>query len=480
MNPYVIINIIGSALCLESVFFIIPLICALIYHESVLPFVIPALVAAAAGALLRTKKAEDGGMHSKEGFVSTGLTWIAWSLVGMLPFLISGSLTNVFDALFETISGFTTTGSSVIPSVEDIPHSVLMWRSFMHWIGGMGILVFMSAIMHFTGGSQMKLMKAESPGPVVSKLVPKAGSTARVQYGIYTIMTLAMIVILLVLKMPLFDAICITFGAAGTGGFGVLNDSCASYTVAQQMVIIIGMIAFGMNFTFYFLLLVGKVREAFEMEEIRLYLCIIAVTTIVITLNLMGQGGFQSVGWAFRDAFFHVGSIMTTTGYAIDDINQWPRLSQGVLVFLMFCGACAGSTGGGFKISRILLMVRGFRRDMMTHLRPDIIKKVHVDGKVVEENVMRSTGTYTFVYMAITIISVLLISIEGKDWATTYTAVVATFNNIGPGLGEVGTVGNYASFSNFSKLVLSADMLIGRLEIFPILVLFRRNTWRKF
>ena len=480
MNPLVISNIIGSGLCLEAVFFAIPLVCALIYHESVLPFVIPALIAAAAGFLLLHNKAEEGGMHSKEGFVSTGLTWIAWSLVGMLPFLISGTLTNVFDALFETISGFTTTGSSVIKSVEDVAKSVLMWRSFMHWIGGMGILVFMSAIMRFTGGSQMNLMKAESPGPVVSKLVPKAGSTARVQYGIYTGMTLFMILILLLLKMPLFDSICITFGAAGTGGFGVLNNSCASYTVAQQAVIIIGMIAFGMNFTFYFLLLVGKFRAAFQMEEIRLYLLIIAAAILTNTVNLLGQGGFTSISWAFRDAAFHVGSIMTTTGYAIDDINQWPRLSQGILVFLMFCGACAGSTGGGFKISRILLMARGFSRDMAAHLRPDIVKKVHIDGKVVEENVLRSTGTYTFVYITITMLSVLLVAFEGRDWPTTFTAVIATFNNIGPGLGEVGTVGNYAAFSNFSKLVLSADMLIGRLEIFPILVLFRRNTWTRF
>ncbi len=480
MNPLVISNIIGSGLCLEAAFFVIPLICALIYHESIMPFVIPALIAAAAGFLLLHNKAEEGGMHSKEGFVSTGLTWIAWSLVGMLPFLISGTLTNAFDALFETISGFTTTGSSVITSVEDVAKSVLMWRSFMHWIGGMGILVFMSAIMRFTGGSQMNLMKAESPGPVVSKLVPKAGSTARVQYGIYTAMTLFMILILLLLKMPLFDSICITFGAAGTGGFGVLNNSCASYTVAQQAVIIIGMIAFGMNFTFYFLLLVGKFRAAFQMEEIRLYLLIIGAAVLTITVNLLGQGGFTSISWAFRDAAFHVGSIMTTTGYAIDDVNQWPRLSQGILVFLMFCGACAGSTGGGFKISRILLMARGFSRDMAAHLRPDIVKKVHIDGKVVEENVLRSTGTYTFVYITITMLSVLLVSFEGRDWPTTCTAVIATFNNIGPGLGEVGTVGNYAAFSNFSKLVLSADMLIGRLEIFPILALFRRNTWTRF
>ncbi len=480
MNFLVIGNIIGSALCLEAALFAIPLVCALCYRESIMPFVLPAVIAAVAGSLMRVRKGEPGDMRSKEGFVSTGMTWIALSLVGMLPFIISGTLPNVCDALFETISGFTTTGSSVIKSVEDVPKGVLMWRSFMHWIGGMGILVFMSAIMRFTGGSQMNLMKAESPGPVISKLVPKAGETARVQYGIYTFMTVLTTSILLLLKMPLFDAICITFGAAGTGGFGVLNSSCAAYTPAQQVVIIVAMIAFGMNFTFYFLLLVRNWKAAFGMEEIRLYLLIIVICITTITINLIHQGGFTSPSWALRDAAFHVGSIMTTTGYAIDDVNQWPRLSQGILVFLMFCGACAGSTGGGFKISRILLMARGFNRDMATHLRPDIVKKVHIDGKVVEENVMRSTGTYTFVYMAVTIISVLLISIEGKDWETTFTSVVATFNNIGPGLGEVGTVGNYAGFSNFSKLILSADMLIGRLEIFPILVLFRRSTWKKF
>ncbi len=480
MNLIIIGNIIGGALCLEAVLMLLPLFCAFYYHESPMPVLLPMLIAGAVGLGLMHARPKETNMQSREGYVSTGLTWIACSLVGMLPFMLCGALTNVFDALFETISGFTTTGSSVLTNIEIVPKSVLMWRSFMHWIGGMGILVFMSAIMHFGGGSQMNLMKAESPGPVISKLVPKASGTARVQYGIYAAMTLLTLLALLLLGMPAFDAICITFGAAGTGGFGVLNSSCASYTIPQQMVITVAMASFGMNFSFYFLLLARQTKAALKMEEIRLYIAIILIATGLIAFDIIKQGAYESPFLAIHHAAFHVSSIMTTTGFAMTDINAWPRFSQGILVFLMICGACAGSTGGGFKISRILLMARSFSRDAATHMRPDIVKKVHMDGKAVEENVVRGVGTYTFIYMAITILSVLLISIEGKDWATTMTSVIATFNNIGPGLGEVGTVGNYADFSNFSKLVLSADMLIGRLEIFPILLLFRRSTWRKF
>ncbi|MBQ8932877.1 MAG: TrkH family potassium uptake protein, partial [Lachnospiraceae bacterium] len=357
---------------------------------------------------------------------------------------------------------------------------VLVWRSFTHWIGGMGILVFMSAIVHFGDGSQMNLIKAESPGPEVSKLLPKASDTAKILYLIYTGLTVVTLAVLVMLKMPFFDALCITFGAAGTGGFGVLNSSCADYTTAQQIVITIAMLAFGINFNFYFLLLIRKTDQALHMEEVWLYLVIVVGAIVLISLDLMISNGFQTPFATIHNAAFHVGSIITTTGYAMDDINLWPHLSQCIIVVLMFCGACAGSTGGGFKISRLLLMGKSFSRDLAIQLHPDMVKKVHIDGKTVEEKVIRATGVYTFVYVMIIIISLLLIAPNGLDWSSTFTAVMATFNNIGPGIGINGTTGNYSVFSNFSKVILSADMLIGRLEIFPILALFRKETWRRF
>ncbi|MDO5141156.1 MAG: TrkH family potassium uptake protein [Eubacteriales bacterium] len=480
MNVFVIGKIIGIALGIEAALMVLPLMFTLYYGEKALPFLIPMAVGAVLCFILTRTGRRDNKLMSKEGFVSTGLTWIVMSLVGMLPFMICGAVTNPFDAFFETVSGFTTTGSSILTDIEALPKGVLVWRSFTHWIGGMGILVFMSAIMHFGNGSQMNLIKAESPGPVVSKLLPKAGDTARILYIIYTGLTLITLGALLILKMPFYDALCITFGAAGTGGFGVLNSSCADYTTAQQVVITVAMMAFGINFSFYFLLLFKKFSQAFHMEEVWLYSGIILTAIALISIDLMVHNGADSPFMTIHNAAFHVGSIMTTTGFAIDDINKWPHLSQGIIVVLMLCGACAGSTGGGFKVSRLLLMFKAFVRDLALQLHPYMIKKVHYEGKVIDEKIIKTTGIYTFIYCIAMIVSVLLIAPEGKDWSTTITSVIATFNNIGPGIGINGTTGNYESFSNFSKLVLSADMLIGRLEIFPILALFRKETWRRF
>ncbi|MDO4960279.1 MAG: TrkH family potassium uptake protein [Eubacteriales bacterium] len=480
MNLFVIGKIIGYALCLESALMILPLAFTIYYQESTLPFTIPMIMGVLLGFLLTRTGKQANKMASKEGFVSTGLTWIVLSLVGMLPFMICGAVTNPFDAFFETVSGFTTTGSSILTDIEALPKGVLIWRSFTHWIGGMGILVFMSAIVHFGDGSQMNLIKAESPGPVVSKLLPKASDTAKILYVIYTMLTVITLVVLLALKMPFFDALCITFGAAGTGGFGVLNDSCASYTIAQQAVVTVAMLAFGVNFSFYFFIIMKKVDQALHMEEVWLYLFIVAGAILLISLDLMMQNGFSAPFMTIHNAAFHVSSIITTTGYGIDDINLWPHFSQGIIVVLMFAGACAGSTGGGYKISRLLLMWKAALRDLAIQLHPGIVKKVHIDGKPVEEKVIRLTGIYTFLYSMIMIISVMLISLDKMDWSSTITSVIATFNNIGPGIGVNGTCGNYSEFSNFSKLILSADMLIGRLEIFPILALFRKETWRKF
>lgn len=480
MNPLLIGRIIGGALCVEAGLMTLPLGCALFYHEDPLPLVLPMAIAAGVGILLVKAQDEDQDLVSREGFISTGLTWIALSLVGMLPFLISGAMHNPIDAFFETVSAFTTTGSTVLSDIEALPHGILMWRSFMHWIGGMGILVFMAAIMHFAGGSQMNLIKAESTGPVISKLLPKAGNTAKVLYAIYTAMTVLTLAVLLCLDMPVFDAICLTFSAAGTGGFGVLNDSCASYTIAQQIALNISMMSFGVSFTLYFLLLAGKTEAILQNEELRLYLGLFFGASVLICIDLMLQGHEGGILYAFHEASFHVGSIMTTTGFATVDCNLWPRFSQGVLMILMMCGACAGSTGGGIKLTRIVIMIKAFNREMACHLRPEMIKKIHIDGKVVDDKIIRNTGTYTFIFFLLMILSMLLVSIDGKSWEMTISAVLATFNNIGPGIGDNGTMGNYSSFSNFAKVILSADMLIGRLEIFPILALFRRTTWRRF
>ncbi len=481
MNLLLIAKIIGTALSIEAGLMLLPLAAALIYNESIMPFVIPMAVCAALGVVTRVGSKRAIKLQSKEGLAATGFTWFAASLTGMLPFLISGTVQSPIDAFFEAVSGFTTTGSTILTDIEAVDRSILLWRSFTHWIGGMGLLVFMSAIVRFKSGSQMNLMKAESPGPVVSKLVPKARDTARLLYYIYTALTLVTLVILLMLHMPVFDALCITFGAAGTGGFGVLNTSCLEYTLAQQLVIGISMFIFGINFNFFFLILIKRVRQAFAMEEFRLYALIAAAATAIISWNMICQGGAAAnLLLTVHNAAFHVSSIMTTTGYALDDVNNWPRLSQTVIIVLMLIGACAGSTGGGYKISRLLIMSKAFARDLAVQLKPNMVKRVHIDGKPIDEELIKGTGVYTFVYIIIMAISVLLLMPEGKDGISTVTAVITAFNNIGPGIGFNGTMGNFAPFSDYAKLILSMDMLIGRLEILPILGLFCRETWRRF
>lgn len=480
MDFRIIAYFIGCTLNIEAALLLLPLICSVLYKEAVFPYLLTMAICLLFGVPCVFRRPAAKHFLSREGFAATGLTWIVLSLTGMLPFLLTGAMKSPVDALFETVSGFTTTGASILRDVEALPHGLLLWRSFMHWIGGMGILVFMMALVPLSGGSQMNLMRAESPGPSIAKLVPRAQDTAKLLYGIYTAMTALTALVLMMLKMPVFDAVCISFGAAGTGGFSILNDGCASYTIAQQNVITAAMIAFGVNFNFYYLLLIRKQRLAFGMEEVRYYLIIIAAAIFMITVNLLSRHIYHDPGAALQTAAFHVGSIITTTGFATENINLWPNLSQCILVLLMFCGACAGSTGGGLKVSRLVLLARGFGRELAALLHPGLVRRVHMDGRPVEEAVMRSTGMYFFIYTFIFALSLLLISLDRMDWTSNYTAVAATFNNIGPGLGLVGTTGNYAAFSDFSKLVLTADMLIGRLEIFPILLLLSPDTWRKF
>ena len=481
MNLLFVAKIIGMTLSIEAALMLLPLLAALVYNEGILPFVIPIAICLSLGLIPGFITRRSIRLQSKEGLVATGLAWILASLTGMLPFLISGTVQSPVDAFFEAVSGFTTTGSTILTDVEAADRSILLWRSFTHWIGGMGLLVFMSAIVRFKSGSQMNLMKAESPGPVVSKLVPKAKDTARLLYYIYTILTIITLLVLLALRMPVFDALCITFGTAGTGGFGVLNTSCADYTVAQQAAISISMFIFGINFNFFFFILMKRAWQAFAMEEVRLYVAIAFAAIVLISLNLVQKGrASTSLLLTIHNAAFHVSSIMTTTGYALDDINNWPRLSQAVIIMLMLFGSCAGSTGGGYKISRLLIMGKALSRDLAVQLKPNMVKRIHIDGKAVDEELIRGTGVYTFVYIVIMAISILLILPNGKDALSTVTAVITCFNNVGPGIGINGSMGNFAAFSGFTKLVLSADMLIGRLEILPILGLLSHETWRKF
>ncbi len=484
MNPRLIGKIIGGALISEAGFMLLPLFVSVCYSEDLKPFVLSILLAALSGIILVITSDKDKDLVSREGIISTGLTWIVLSVVGMCPFLLSGAIKEPVDAFFETVSGFTTTGATILTDVEALPRGILVWRSLMHWIGGMGILVFMAAIMHFSGGSQMNLMKAESTGPIISKLVPKAGGTAQILYAIYAFMTAAVFIVLLSLKMPVFDAMCLSFGCAGTGGFAVLNDSCASYTLAQQAALNISCIAFGVSFTVYFLILAGKAKTALKGEEVRTYFLLILTASAAIAIDLIiqdrAQFGNMSPLYVFHRAAFMVGNTITTTGAAIEDGNRWPMFSQCIILMLMICGGCAGSTGGGFKVSRIIIMMKAFNREMAVHLRPDLIKKIHMDGKPVEENTVRNIGTYCFLGCFIMVISMLLLSFDRKGWIDTISAVISTFNNAGPGFGINGTMGSYHDFSGFSKLVLSANMLIGRLEIYPILSLFKSNTWKRF
>lgn len=479
MNGSIIIYILGWIMSIEGAMMILPIITAIIYGESAgWAFVITMIICLLIGIPLIRKGPKNRVFYVREGFVSVALSWIVLSIFGALPFVISGSIPDIVDALFETVSGFTTTGSSILSDVEALPYCMIFWRSFTHWIGGMGVLVFILAILPMAGGSHVSLMKAESPGPSVSKLVPTVQSTAKILYGIYIFMTFFQIVLLLAGKMPLFDALTLSFGTAGTGGFGIKNDSIAGYSSYLQVVITIFMILFGVNFNMYYLLLERKFRMALKMEEVRVYFAIILVSVLVITLKIFRL--YDSVGVSLKHAAFQVGSIITTTGYATADFNTWDTVSKTILVALMFIGACAGSTGGGIKVSRILIGVKTIRKELASYVHPRMVKKVTIDGKTVEHEVLRSINVYIITYIIIFAVSVLFIAFDGHSFTTNFTAVAATLNNIGPGLELVGPTANFGFFSHASKLVMIFDMLAGRLEIFPLLLLFSREAWKKF
>ena len=479
MNFRIIAYIVGWVCNFQAAFMLLPFFTALIYHEREFSsFLIAMAVCLVIGIPLTLKKPKNKVFYTKDGCVAVALSWVALCVFGALPFVVSGYIPHPVDALFETVSGFTTTGSSILTDVEVLPHCVLIWRSFTHWIGGMGVLVFLLSLLPLTGGYHMNLMKAESPGPSVSKLVPKVQSTAKILYTIYFGMTLAQIVLLLIGKVPLFDTLCITFGTAGTGGFGIVNDSIGSYSTYCQVVTTIFMILFGVNFSVYYLILTKKFRQAIKYEEVRYYFGIIIASILIITFNTVHL--FRNVLVAFQQVAFQVASIITTTGFSSTDFNQWPALSKTVLVLLMFVGACAGSTGGGIKVSRILILCKAAKKEFQLYLHPNAIKKIKMDNKIISHEILRSTNIYISVYLLIFAASVLLIAIDNFDLITNFTAVAATLNNIGPGFEIAGPMGNFSSFSYLSKSVLIFDMLAGRLEIFPLLLLFFKDTWKRF
>lgn len=479
MNYRMVIYILGWVLQFEAAFMILPCLVALIYQESSgYAFLIVALISMALGLLLTRKKPVHKALYAREGFVVVSLSWIALSAFGALPFVINGEIPFFIDAMFETISGFTTTGASILKDVEIMTHASLFWRSFTHWIGGMGVFVFIMAILPLVGGFNMNLMKAESPGPSVGKLVPRVKNTAMILYGIYFLITVVEILLLLLNGMPLFDSLTITFGTVGTGGFGIKNDSLASYAPVLQNIVTVFMILSGVNFGAFFLLLCKKPKQAVKLEEVRCYLGIIAVAVIVIAFNVRDM--FSSVGETIRHVAFQVGSIITTTGYATYDFDLWPELSKTILIVLMFVGACAGSTGGGIKVSRVVILLKTIRKELGMIIHPRSVKKITMDGHIVPHEVLRSTNVFIAVYFLIFFFSILIISVDNLDFTTNFTAVAATINNIGPGMELVGPTQNFSMFSVPAKLVLMFDMLAGRLELFPMLLLFSVRNWKRY
>ena len=476
MNTSIIRYVLGWVLKIEAVLMLLPFVVGIIYGEKeAFSYLIAFAICGVLGTILSLKKPESTIFYLKEGCVATALSWIFLSLFGCLPFMLTREIPAFHDALFETISGFTTTGASILSDVEALSHCTIFWRSFTHWIGGMGVLVFLLAIIPLSGGSNINLMRAESPGPSVGKLVPKIRYTARLLYIIYIILTLIEMVFLLFGKMPLFDAITTSFGTAGTGGFGIKNDSIMGYSPYIQWVVTIFMILFGVNFNAYYFIFLKEFKKAFSIEEVRCYFLIIFISTAIIFLNILQTG--MKVGDCFRHAAFQVGSIITSTGFATADFNLWPETSRTILVLLMFIGACAGSTGGGIKVSRIVIMIKTVFKELHSYIHPKSIKKIKMDGKPVEHEVVRAINVYFITFIILFTLSIFALSFEGHDLITNFTAVIATLNNIGPGLELVGPTGNFGFFSPFSKYILMFDMLAGRLELFPLLILFHPNLW---
>ena len=477
MNIKMLIYILGKVLLIEGVLMLLPIGCGWIYGESeTVYYLVCALSYVTLGYLLSFKKPKNMTIFIKDGCVATALSWVVLSIGGCIPFILTGEIPSFTDAMFETASGFSTTGASILTNVEAMSHCSLLWRSLTHWIGGMGVLVFLLAVVPMTGGSNMNLMRAESPGPTVGKIVPKVRSTAKMLYLIYLAMTVTEIIILTLCGMPFFDSLCSSFGTAGTGGFGVRNDSFASYAPHIQVIVAVFMILFGMNFNFYYYFSTKQINKAFKMSEIKVYLAVIAIVTAIICFSVRGLYG--SFGEALRHSFFQVATIITTTGFATTDFDLWPSVAKFLLLSLMILGACASSTGGGIKVARFQIMFKSVKREIQSYIHPKTVKKIHVDGKTVDSEIIHSVALYFFIYMIIFATSMFIVSFEGHDLVTVFSSVAATFNNIGPGLSLVGPTQNYSFFSGLSKWVFIFDMLAGRLELMPLIVFLAPTTYK--
>lgn len=479
MNLSMIAYIVGAIMEIEAGLMLLPALVGLIYGEkSALAFVICAAAAAVLGAIPILRKPKNTAIYARDGFVATALSWLALSAVGAVPFCMTDQIPHYINALFEMVSGFTTTGASILHEVESLDHCMLFWRSFSHWIGGMGVLVFMLAILPMAGGQNLHLMRAESPGPTVGKLVPKLRQSAIWLYGIYLGLSVVCFLLLWIGGMPAFEALCLTFGTAGTGGFAVLNSGFAEYSLYSKWVVTVFMTLFGMNFNFYYLVILKKFKDAIKMEEIRWYLILFFFAAITILLNLKHAGMLGTQAQTV-DAFFSVSSVMTTTGYATADFNLWPSYSRTILVMLMFTGACAGSTCGGIKMSRWIIYWKTLKRELRRMTHPRSVWHIQMDGKTLESGVLQNTFAYLAIYVLIYAASLLIISLDGMDLTTSFTAIAATINNIGPGLELVGPMGNFDCFSFLSKIVMIFDMLAGRLEIYPLMIFFLPSTWKR-
>lgn len=478
MNYSIIRYILCWVLEFQALFLALPCIVAVCYgEEEGWMFLFVALGCLAVGALGKLRKPKSTVFYAREGFVTVSLSWIVMSLTGALPFLFTGEFKTYTDALFETISGLTTTGASVLSDVEALSRCSMFWRCFTHWIGGMGVLVLILAVLPLAGGYNMYLMRAESPGPTVGKLVPRVRHTARILYEMYVLMTIVEMIVLLVAGMSLYDSITLAFGTAGTGGFALLNSGAAEYSAAVQIILTVFMIIFGINFNVYFLIRERKGLAALKHEEMRYYLGVIAAAILLITVNVRGL--FETVGEAVRHVAFQVASVITTTGFSTTDFDKWPEFSKFILLILMFVGACAGSTGGGIKISRVMIMAKLAKNEFSHLIHPKRVRQISLEKHVVAKETLRSISVFFIAYTFIYAVSVLLISLDNLDFTTNFTAVAATLNNIGPGFGMVGPTSNFSVYSDPAKYVLMFDMLAGRLELFPMLLLFVPSTWKR-
>ena len=479
MNRRMVFYVVGTVIKIEAALMLLPLITSLIYKESCINAILVSIGIALVSGFAMTLLSRPGSkvIYAKEGFVIVSLAWVVLSAVGALPFYISGEIPSYIDAFFETVSGFTTTGASILTDVEAMSKGLLLWRSFTHWVGGMGVLVFVMAIIPAVSDRSIHILRAEAPGPVVGKIVPKMKQTARILYIIYIALTLIEMVMLLLGGMPLYDSFVHAVGTAGTGGFGIKADSLGSYSPYLQWVVTIFMLLFGVNFNLYYFALIKKFKSAIKNEELLTYGIILVFSITAITLNIRPL--YEGVSESLRHAAFQVAAIISTTGFATVDFNQWPGMSKTILLLLMFVGGCAGSTAGGFKISRIVLLFKNIRRELQKSLHPRSVATIKLDGKRVDEKTMNSLGSYLAIYVLFFCVVVFILGFDAFDLETNISVTASCVNNIGPGLGSAGPAASYALFSPFSKIILSFTMLLGRLEIFPLILTFSPSTWVK-